>query len=100
MMNDDIGLHKVGNGLKDSGSISLHLYTPPFASCKVWDDPSKPNAFEFGKIGYFSTFGLPSPALEGKKGNRAKLLQEIIAYVPNKNCRKRIRPESGLDEVV
>ena len=35
MMNDDIGLHKIGNALKRMGAISLHLYTPPFDACKV-----------------------------------------------------------------
>jgi cysteine dioxygenase len=34
-MNDDIGLHKIGNPNKDLGSVTLHLYTPPFGSCKV-----------------------------------------------------------------
>ena len=34
-MNDSIGLHKIGNPNKDTGSVSLHLYTPPFSSCKV-----------------------------------------------------------------
>lgn len=34
-IDDSIGLHKIGNPFCDSGSVSLHLYTPPFASCKV-----------------------------------------------------------------
>lgn len=34
-MSDDIGLHKIGNPQSDKGSISLHLYIPPFQTCKV-----------------------------------------------------------------
>lgn len=35
-INENIGLHKIGNPNKDTGTITLHLYTPPFTSCKVW----------------------------------------------------------------
>lgn len=35
-MCDDIGLHKVGNPCKDTGSISMHLYSPPFSSCLTY----------------------------------------------------------------
>lgn len=34
-MNDNIGLHKIGNPSDSVGAVSLHLYTPPFPSCKV-----------------------------------------------------------------
>jgi predicted metal-dependent enzyme (double-stranded beta helix superfamily) len=34
-IDDSMGLHKIGNPFRDSGSVSLHLYTPPFSSCKV-----------------------------------------------------------------
>ncbi len=37
-MNDDIGLHKIGNPSKELGAVSLHLYTPPFKTCKVSND--------------------------------------------------------------
>jgi predicted metal-dependent enzyme (double-stranded beta helix superfamily) len=34
-MSDELGLHKISNGSPDTGAVSLHLYTPPFNSCKV-----------------------------------------------------------------
>ncbi len=34
-MSDELGLHKISNGSSDMGAVSLHLYTPPFNSCKV-----------------------------------------------------------------
>ena len=34
-MNDELGLHKIGNASSEIGAVSLHLYTPPFSSCKV-----------------------------------------------------------------
>ena len=34
-MNDEMGLHKIGNASPITGAVSMHLYTPPFSSCKV-----------------------------------------------------------------
>ncbi len=34
-MSDDLGLHKIANPNKDMPAVTLHLYTPPFGSCKV-----------------------------------------------------------------
>jgi len=79
-MNDDLGLHKIGNPLRDTPSTSLHLYVPPFKSCLTWASAGKGKRGEAeeGKIGYFSAFGIRSPHLEGKPGLRVRLLEEII----------------------
>jgi cysteine dioxygenase len=34
-MDDSVGLHKIKNPNPLVGAISLHLYTPPYQSCKV-----------------------------------------------------------------
>ena len=34
-MDDSLGLHRLGNPSKSEGAITLHLYTPPVARCKV-----------------------------------------------------------------
>lgn len=42
-ISDDIGLHKISNPLPDQFSVSLHLYTPPYASmygCSTYDASS------------------------------------------------------------
>ncbi|XP_077377517.1 cysteine dioxygenase type 1 [Festucalex cinctus] len=36
-INDSIGLHRVENVSHTEGSISLHLYSPPFQTCQVFD---------------------------------------------------------------
>lgn len=79
-MSDSIGLHKIGNPSPESGSVTLHLYTPPFSECKVWNS-STDNAsnFEVAKMGFFSVMGLRTPQLEGKKGKFALLMQELKA---------------------
>jgi hypothetical protein len=33
---DEIGLHRVSNGSTDKPALSLHLYTPPFSTCKTF----------------------------------------------------------------
>lgn len=39
-INDEIGLHKVGNP-SELNSVSLHLYTPPIKQCSVFDSEGK-----------------------------------------------------------
>lgn len=78
-MADDLGLHKISNSNKETGAVSLHLYSPPFASCKCWNGSSTPlNDFEMAKVGFFSVFGLRTPQLEGKPGLHARMLDELL----------------------
>lgn len=60
-MHDSIGLHKIGNPCKDTGSVTLHLYTPPFKSCRVWSETSSFSAGQEVSTGYFSVLGHPVP---------------------------------------
>ncbi len=96
-MNDDLGLHKISNANKDVPAVTLHLYTPPFGSCKVcpmsclqlvflspfppqiWSDQGEGqlSKFEEGKIGFFSVYGHRTPHLEGKPGIQSKLMADI-----------------------
>lgn len=42
-ISDDIGLHKISNPLEDQVSVSLHLYTPPYAArygCSMYEASS------------------------------------------------------------
>lgn len=42
-ISDEIGLHKISNPLEDQVSVSLHLYTPPYASlygCSMYEAAS------------------------------------------------------------
>ena len=34
-MSDELGLHRVENTSHSDKAVSLHLYSPPFNSCKV-----------------------------------------------------------------
>jgi len=77
-MSNDLGLHKIGNPNPDVGAISLHLYVPPFQTCRVWaeaDDPRQrqdaapgklANALT-GRITHFSEYGVRSSALYRSK---------------------------------
>jgi len=37
-INDDIGLHRMENPSNSEGTVSLHLYTPPFVLCNKFDE--------------------------------------------------------------
>ena len=41
-IDDQQGLHKVGS-VGDGPAITLHLYAPPFAECRVWLNPACPD---------------------------------------------------------
>ena len=49
---DWMGLHQVGNPSKDEYAVTLHLYSPPFDSCKVWLDEKKVGKTIQSKITY------------------------------------------------
>jgi len=89
-MSDNLGLHKISNPNAHVGSVTLHLYTPPFQSCKVWSHEGKGELsnHEIGLVGFFSVCGLRTPNLEGKPGVYAKLMHDIQ--------RRRPRTESEL----
>ncbi|KAF9430526.1 hypothetical protein BGZ94_006321 [Podila epigama] len=55
-ISDDHGLHKVANPLKTAGSLSLHLYTPPYDYCKTFNERSS-KARSSGKCVFYSAKG-------------------------------------------
>ncbi|KAG0274607.1 Cysteine dioxygenase [Linnemannia exigua] len=57
-MSDTLGLHRIANPLKSpgAGSLSLHLYTPPYETCKTFNEKSSV-ARSSGKCVFFSAGG-------------------------------------------
>ncbi|KAF9109848.1 Cysteine dioxygenase [Mortierella sp. AM989] len=55
-MSDQLGLHRVSNPLKSRGSLSLHLYTPPYETCKTFNERSS-KARSSGKCVFYSARG-------------------------------------------
>ncbi|KAI8067996.1 RmlC-like cupin domain-containing protein [Gongronella butleri] len=37
-IHDKIGLHRIANPSSKEGAVSLHLYTPPFKTCKTFEE--------------------------------------------------------------
>lgn len=58
-IDDSMGLHKVGNPRHDQLAITLHLYSPPFDTCRVWTDAENSNQSSLADSYYFSVFGKP-----------------------------------------
>jgi cysteine dioxygenase len=48
-INDDIGYHKISN-TTNNNSVTLHLYSPPFNSCRIWNSEDNINDFSNIKI--------------------------------------------------
>ncbi|KAF9903909.1 Cysteine dioxygenase [Linnemannia zychae] len=57
-MSDQLGLHRVSNPLSQpgAGSLSLHLYTPPYETCKTFNEKSSV-ARSSGKCVFYSAGG-------------------------------------------
>lgn len=83
-MSDDIGLHKIENPCCHTGAVTLHLYTPPYRSCKVWSNAGAGELAksEVGLVGFFSMYGRRTPQYEGKPGVHARMLLELLQTVP------------------
>ncbi|KAM9822240.1 cysteine dioxygenase type 1 [Syngnathus typhle] len=58
-INDKIGLHRVENVSHTEGSVSLHLYSPPFQTCKVFDQRTSHTTE--AKMTFWSKYGERTP---------------------------------------
>jgi len=54
-MSDELGLHRVENTSHSDTAVSLHLYSPPFNSCQVFDERTC-NQFK-APMTFWSKFG-------------------------------------------
>lgn len=53
---DKIGLHRISNPSTEKGAVSLHLYTPPFQSCKTFEEKTG-RARSSGNCSFYSVRG-------------------------------------------
>jgi hypothetical protein len=51
-----MGFHKIGNP-GNVGAMTLHVYIPPYQSCKAWINNDNANGFCRPKMTYFSIQG-------------------------------------------
>jgi len=54
---DELGLHKIDNSREDK-AVSLHLYCPPYESCKIYLDPKTGQESEC-HVTFYSEYGTP-----------------------------------------
>ena len=52
-----MGLHRVGASASCERACTLHLYAPPFDSCRVWLDASKPDRVLNPVVTFYSEYG-------------------------------------------
>lgn len=56
---DSLGLHRVENDSHTEGSVSLHLYSPPFDTCQTFDE--RTGHKNTVKMTFWSKFGERTP---------------------------------------
>ncbi|XP_077418454.1 cysteine dioxygenase type 1 [Vanacampus margaritifer] len=66
-INDSIGLHRVENASHTEGSISLHLYSPPFQTCQVFDQRTSHKSV--AQMTFWSKYGERTPLTTASKEN-------------------------------
>jgi hypothetical protein len=53
---DKIGLHRIANPSMHTGAVSLHLYTPPYETCKTFEEQTG-RSRSSGKCSFYSVGG-------------------------------------------
>jgi len=54
---DFMGYHMIANPSKTVPAVTLHLYCPPFNSCKIWLDPNSASTPSSSKVCLHSAYG-------------------------------------------
>ena len=60
---DEVGLHRISNQSHTVPAVSLHLYSPPYETCRSYNEHSG-EARCSGKMTFFSKNGVKCPTLE------------------------------------
>lgn len=71
-MHDTLGLHKISNPSSFKGAVSLHLYSPPYSTCKTFC-PKSGTSRASGNIVFYSI-----------KGERELYMEEIYKKLADK----------------
>jgi len=58
-INDSMGLHRMENPSHTDGCVSMHLYVPPFQSCKTFDE--RTGHEREVKVTFYSQYGKRTP---------------------------------------
>lgn len=58
-INDTIGLHRMENPSHVVGAVSLHLYIPPFSSCRTFDE--RTGHKRVSQVTFYSKYGERTP---------------------------------------
>jgi len=73
-MSDELGLHRVENTSHSDGAVSLHLYSPPFNSCQVFDERTSNVITARAPMTFWSKFG---EKVNRKKSERIHCVNSI-----------------------
>merc|ERR1712002_740801 len=75
-LSDELGLHKVENSSHTNRLCSIHLYSPPFESCKIFDErTTKPTRVP---MVFYSKYGEKEERKSKSKASKVDHNQQII----------------------
>ncbi|XP_076308914.1 cysteine dioxygenase type 1-like [Tachypleus tridentatus] len=80
-INDSLGLHRVENRSHSETAVSLHLYCPPFDSCRMFDQRSGHRSIS--KVTFWSKYGEKTPYFPNITMKVAQNNDEVSTYENN-----------------
>lgn len=78
-IDDSRGLHKMGNASQIAPSVSLHIYSPPFARCRVFDEATGATR----EVSLRSANACPNPFMESDLGALALPIGSTFRVPPS-----------------
>jgi len=83
-MSDELGLHRVENNSHSNGAVSLHLYSPPFKSCQIFDERTGKQSE--APMTFWSKFGEKVSKNKESRSEATKRKQQILAESKDSQC--------------
>jgi cysteine dioxygenase len=77
-INDSMGLHRMENPSNSDSCVSMHLYSPPFSSCKIFDE--RTGHENSVKVTFYSQYGKRTPF-----GAEANQCSAVVRHDPENN---------------
>ncbi|XP_013788282.1 cysteine dioxygenase type 1-like [Limulus polyphemus] len=80
-INDSLGLHRVENRSHTEAAVSLHLYCPPFDSCRMFDQRTGHQTVS--KVTFWSKYGEKTPYFQNITMTTTNSSDKITVYENN-----------------
>jgi len=82
-MSDELGLHRVENPSHSDSAVSLHLYSPPFKACQIFDERTGKKSV--APMTFWSKFGEKVSKNKESRANLEAMKKKMRTFEPLKD---------------